>query len=101
MLIKVGESTFSVEFTVIETKTIMSPRNKMSRILGRSFLGTLNALSNCKSGKMMLTFRNMAMEFNVFILQKQAMVFDDVYHSTINWVRDFSLENVEAILKKN
>ena len=35
------------------------------------------------------------MELNVFKLQKKSMEFDDIKYSTLNWVGDFSLEEVK------
>jgi len=76
------------------------PKNEISVILRRSFLGTSNVLINCNDGKMKLTFGNMTIELNVFNQQKQPMRFDDVKLSTLNWITDFSLEQVEFNYKE-
>ena len=84
VLIKLGKFIYPVDFVVLETKVVVSPKNKISVILGPSFLANYNALINCKDGKMKLTFGNMTMEVNVFDLQKQTMGFDDIEHSTLH-----------------
>ena len=69
VLIKVGESIFSIDFTVLETEIVMSPENKIPVILSPPFLVTPNAPTNCMDGKMKLTFGNITMELNMFNLQ--------------------------------
>ena len=71
----------------------MSPENTISVILGLPFLATCNALINCKDGKMKLTFGNMTMAVNVFNLHK--LGFNNIEHSTLHWVEDFSCGEVE------
>ena len=57
VLIKVGEFIFPVDFVVLETAPVENPRGQIPVILGRPFLATSNALINCRSGLMKLTFR--------------------------------------------
>ena len=70
-LIKVGEFIFPVDFIVLETSPVENPRAHILVILGRPFLATSNALINCCSGLMKLTFGNMTIDLNIFNLGKQ------------------------------
>ena len=71
VLIKVGEFIFPVDFVVLETAPVENPRGQIPVILGRPFLATLNALINCRSGLMKLTFENMTVDLNIFNLEGQ------------------------------
>jgi hypothetical protein len=42
-------------------------------ILERPFLATANALINCRSGVMKISFGNMMMELNIFHIRKQPL----------------------------
>ena len=95
VLVKVGDFIYLVDFVVLETEVMVSPENEIPVILGRPFLATCNAIINCKDGKMKLTFGHMTMEVNVFNLQKQPTGFDDIEHSTLHWVEDFSCGGLE------
>ena len=71
VLIKIGEFIFPVDFIVLETTPVENPRGQIPVILGRPFLATANAIINCRSGQMKLTFKNMTMDVNIFHLGKQ------------------------------
>ena len=45
---------------------------------------------------MKLSFRNMTLDFNIFNLQRQPDGFDDMDHSTLSWVSDFSHDELEV-----
>jgi len=47
ILIKVGEFIFLIDFIVLQIEVEMSPEKEIPVILGRSFLATSNALTNC------------------------------------------------------
>ena len=47
-------------------------------ILGRPFLATTNALINCKSGVMKISFGNMMVELNIFHIRKQPLNYDQM-----------------------
>ena len=51
---------------VLDTEQGTSGLNHVPIILGRPFLATSNALINCRSGVMQLTFGNMTIELNIF-----------------------------------
>ena len=71
VLIKVGDFVFPVDFVVLETEPVRSPKNQIPIILGRPFLATSNALINCRNGLMKLTFGNMTIDLNIFHVGKQ------------------------------
>ena len=69
VLIKVGEFIFLVDFVILETVPVENPGGQIPVILGRPFLATSNALINCRSGLMKLTFGNMTIDLNIFNLE--------------------------------
>ena len=52
---------------------------QISEILGRPFLATSNALINCRSGVLKLSFGNMTLELNIFNTCKQPRDEEDVH----------------------
>ena len=48
------------------TKQVSNANSQISMILGRPFLATSNALINCRSGVLKLSFGNMTLEHNIF-----------------------------------
>ena len=66
VLIKVGEFIFPVDFIIVETERVRSPRCQTSVILGTQFLATSNTLINYCSGEMKLTFGKMIVDLNIF-----------------------------------
>jgi len=69
VLIKVSEFIFSVDFIVFKTAPVENSRGQIPMNLGRPFLATLNALINCHSRLMKLTFSNMTIDLNIFNLE--------------------------------
>jgi hypothetical protein len=47
-------------------------------ILRRPFLATANALINCRSGVMKISFGNMTVELNIFHIRKQPLDYEQV-----------------------
>ena len=47
-------------------------------ILGRPFLVTANALINCRSGVMKISFENMTVGLNIFHIKKQPLDYDQM-----------------------
>jgi hypothetical protein len=47
-------------------------------ILGRPFLAMANALINCRSGLMKISFGNMTVELNIFQIRKQSLDYDQM-----------------------
>nr|ABD63180.1 F7F22.15, related [Asparagus officinalis] len=66
VLIKVGDFIFPVDFVVLETQPVFNPKGQTPVILGRPFLATSNALINCRTGQMKLSFENLTADLNIF-----------------------------------
>ena len=66
VLIQINNFYCLVDFVVLDTEQGTSGLNHVPIILGRPFLATANALINCRSGVMQLTFGNMTIELNIF-----------------------------------
>ncbi|RVW83972.1 hypothetical protein CK203_047320 [Vitis vinifera] len=66
VLIQIDNFYYPVDFVVLDTEQGTSGLNHVPIILGRPFLATANALINCRSGVMQLTFGNMTIELNIF-----------------------------------
>ena len=77
VLIKVGEFIFSIEFIVLDTKSMPKAESHTPAILGCPFLAIYNALINCRNGMMKLFFANMTLNLNIFNLQRQPDDFDN------------------------
>ena len=57
---------FPVDFVVLDIEPARNVNTQIHVILGRPFLATSNALINCRSGVMKISFGNMAVELNIF-----------------------------------
>ena len=66
VLIEIDNFYYPVDFVVLDMEQGTSGLNHVPIILGRPFLATANALINCQSGVMQLTFGNMTVELNIF-----------------------------------
>ena len=73
VLIQVDRFYYPVDFVVLDTEPVAVGPNHVPLILGRPFLATSNAISNCWNGVMQLTFGNMTLELNIFHLGKRHM----------------------------
>ena len=71
VLVKVDKFYYLVDFAVLDTEPIENGPNHVPIILGRPFLATANAISNCRNGVMQLTFGNMTLELNIFHLNNK------------------------------
>jgi hypothetical protein len=71
VLIKVNEFVFPVDFIVLDTAPVSNLKRQTPMILGRPFLATSNAMINCRTGSMKLTFGNMTLDLNIFNQGKQ------------------------------
>lgn len=77
VLIQVEEFIFPVDFIVHDTVPVQNVRNQIPVILGRPFLATSNALIDCRSGCMKLSFGNMTAEY-IFHINGQNDIFEDM-----------------------
>uniref|UniRef100_A0A2N9HXP6 Retrotransposon gag domain-containing protein n=1 Tax=Fagus sylvatica TaxID=28930 RepID=A0A2N9HXP6_FAGSY len=66
VLVKIHKFYFLVDFIVLDTQPISHAGTSIPVILGRPFLATSNALINCRSGVLKLSFGNMTVELNIF-----------------------------------
>ena len=48
-------------------------------ILGRPVLVTANALINCRTGVMKISFENMTVELNIFHIRNQPLAYDEAH----------------------
>jgi hypothetical protein len=78
VLIKVDKFYFPVDFIVLDTEPVQVIGTEIPVILGRPFLATANALINCRSGVMKISFGNMTMELNIFHIRKQPLDYDQM-----------------------
>ena len=56
LLIKVDKFYFPVDFIVLDMEPVQVIGSEIPVILGRPFLATANALINCRSGVMKISF---------------------------------------------
>ena len=77
VLVKVDKFYYPVDFLVLDTELIAIGPNHVQIILGRPFLGTSNAIINCRNGVMQLTFGNMTLELNIFHLSNKHKLAED------------------------
>jgi len=80
----VGEFIYPVNFVVLEIESVGNSETQILVILGRPFLANSNALINCMNYMLKLSFRNMIVELNIFNLQRQPAIFDEI--DSINWL---------------
>ena len=78
VLIKVDKFYFPVDFIVIDTEPVHNVGSQILVILGRPFLAMANALINCRTGVMKISFGNMTVELNIFDINKQPLDYDEV-----------------------
>jgi len=95
VLTKVGEFIFPIDFVVLDTERVPNAESHIPVILRRHFLATSNSLISSKDGMMNLSFSNMIVDLNIFNLLRQLDGFSDVDHSTLNWVGNFSYDELE------
>ncbi|XP_040996913.1 uncharacterized protein LOC121242926 [Juglans microcarpa x Juglans regia] len=81
VLVQVDKFYYPMDFVVLDMQQPASTIYQAPVILGRPFLATSNALINCRSGVLKLTFGNMALELNVFNACKMPAHFDDTNSS--------------------
>jgi hypothetical protein len=76
--IKVDKFYFPVNFIVLDTEPVQVVGTEIPVILGRPFLATANALINCRTGVMNISFGNMTVELNIFLIRKQPLDYDQL-----------------------
>jgi hypothetical protein len=87
---------------VIDTESVHNIESQIPVILGQPFLATANALINCRTGVMKMSFRNITVELNIFNFNNQPLDYDEVRpmflieEITDEIVSEFSLEDPEV-----
>ena len=82
VLVKIDKFYYPVDFVVLDTEPIASEPNHVPIILGRPFMATANAIINCRNGVMQLTFGNMTLELNIFLLNNKHELLENQNHLT-------------------
>jgi hypothetical protein len=83
VLIKVDKFYFPVDFIVLDTEPVQNVGVQIPVILGRPFLATANALINCRTGVMKISFGNMTVELNIFDISKRPRECDEIGNSCL------------------
>ena len=79
VLIKIENFYYPVDFIILNIEPTLHPDNGIPIILGKHFLATINALINCRNGRMKITFGSMIAELNIFNVMQQQLE-DDKCH---------------------
>jgi hypothetical protein len=97
VLIKVDKFYFPVDFIMIDMEPVHEVVNQIPVILRRPFLATANALINCRTGVMKISFGNMTVELNIFNINSQPLDYDEIRPvcSIEEITEDFDLEDPE------
>jgi hypothetical protein len=97
VLIKVDKFYFLVDFIVIDTEPVHDVVNQIPVILGRPFLAAANALINCRTKVMKISFGNMTVELNIFNINSHPLDYDEIRPmcSIEEITEDFDLEDPE------
>lgn len=77
VLVQVDKFFYPVDFVVLDVHLTPKSSFQAPVILGRPFLATSNALINCRSGVLKLSFGNMTLELNIFNLCRQPQDLED------------------------
>jgi hypothetical protein len=78
VLIKVDKFYFPMDFNLLDTKPVQMIGTEIPVILGRPFLAMANALINCRSRVMKISFGNMMVELNIFHIREQPLDYDQM-----------------------
>ena len=97
VLLKVDKFYYPVDFIVTDTKPVHDVVNQIPVILGRPFLATANALINCRTRVMKISFGNMTVELNIFNINSQPLDYDEIRPVCLieEITDDFDLEDPE------
>ncbi|XP_075655080.1 uncharacterized protein LOC142625280 [Castanea sativa] len=94
VLVQVDKFYFPVDFIILDMHPVFNANSQISVILRCPFLATSNALINCRSRVLKLSFGNMTLELNIFNTCKQTREEEDVYEVNLieTIVQDQALE---------
>ena len=74
LLVKVENFYYPVDFIILDIEPTLYPSSNIPIILGRPFFATVNALINCRNGRMKITFSSVTDELNIFNVNPQQLV---------------------------
>jgi hypothetical protein len=97
VLVQVDKFIYFVDFIVFDTQPVEA-HNSFPVILGRPFLATSNALINCRTGLMKLSFENMTLEMNIFNICKQPG--DDNDSQEVDVIEELVYDQFESTVSK-
>ena len=80
VLVQVDKVYYPVDFIVLDTQPMVNIGPQIPVILGRPFLATSNAIINCRSGVIQMSFGNMTIELNAFNVDNQQEDEDEEVH---------------------
>ena len=80
VLVQVDKVYYPVDFIVLDTRPTVNIGPQIPVILGRPFLATSNAIINCRSGVIQMSFGNMTIELNAFNIDNQQEDEDEEVH---------------------
>ena len=94
VLVQVDKFYFPVDFIILDMHSVFIANSQISVILGCPCLATSNALINCRSGVLKLSFGDMTLELNIFNNCKQTRDEEDVHEVNLieTIVQDQTLE---------
>ena len=78
VLIQIEQFYFPVDFIILETESVPNPDRQIPVILGRPFLATSNAIINCRSGQLRLSFGHLTIELNIFNMNNQSRDYEEI-----------------------
>ncbi|XP_042957695.1 uncharacterized protein LOC122293238 isoform X2 [Carya illinoinensis] len=78
VLVQVDKFYYPVDFVVLDMNLSIPSTFQTPVILGRPFLATSNALINCRSEILKLSFGNMTLELNIFNTCRQPQDLEEV-----------------------
>jgi hypothetical protein len=93
VFIKVDKFYYPMDFIVLDIEPVMNVEIQIPVILGHPFLATANALINCRTRFMKLSFGNMTVELNIFDISRHpfdyegarsACSIEEIVEKTIN-----------------
>jgi hypothetical protein len=93
VLIKVDKFYFPVDFIVLDTESVQNPGSQIPVILGRPFLAMANALINCRTWVMKISFGNMTVKLNIFHIKNQPLEYDKAHQVCL--IEDVMVKVVE------
>jgi hypothetical protein len=78
VLIKVDRFYYPVDFIFLDTEPFVNVEIQVSFILRHLFLATTNALINCRTRVMKISFGNMTVKLNIFDISRQPFEYEEV-----------------------